>query len=90
MSSCTGESTARTARGRSQISFAGIVLIVLLQFYRRWISPLLGPHCRFVPSCSVYAAEAVESHGAVRGSWLAVRRVCRCHPYHTGGFDPVP
>ncbi len=66
------------------------LLLVLLDGYRRWISPLLGPRCRFAPSCSAYAAQAVREHGAARGSWLAVRRVARCHPFHPGGHDPVP
>jgi uncharacterized protein len=58
--------------------------------YRLAISPLLGPRCRFHPSCSSYALEALERHGAVRGLWLALRRVLRCHPWHPGGYDPVP
>jgi putative membrane protein insertion efficiency factor len=62
----------------------------LLTFYRRFISPLLGPRCRFYPSCSAYALEAVHVHGALKGSWLAVRRLSRCHPFHAGGIDPVP
>lgn len=66
------------------------VLLVLVFGYRRWISPLLGPRCRFAPSCSAYAAEALAVHGAGRGSWLAVRRIARCHPFHPGGHDPVP
>jgi hypothetical protein len=65
-------------------------LLFLLRGYRRWISPLLGPHCRFHPTCSAYAVEALERHGALRGSVLALRRVLRCHPLHPGGFDPVP
>ena len=66
------------------------VLLALVGGYRRWVSPLLGPHCRFAPSCSAYAAEALAVHGAGRGSWLAVRRIARCHPFHPGGHDPVP
>jgi putative membrane protein insertion efficiency factor len=66
------------------------LLLVLLDGYRRWVSPLLGPRCRFAPSCSAYAAAAVRAHGAGRGSWLAVRRIARCHPFHPGGHDPVP
>jgi putative membrane protein insertion efficiency factor len=66
------------------------VLIGLISFYRKVISPLLAPRCRFYPSCSAYALEAVRVHGAARGSWLAVRRLGRCHPFHSGGLDPVP
>lgn len=66
------------------------VLMVLITGYRRFISPLLGPHCRFAPSCSEYALEAVREHGAWRGTWLALRRLARCHPFNPGGFDPVP
>ncbi len=65
-------------------------IVVLLVGYKRFVSPLLPPACRFEPSCSVYAAEAVEHHGVVRGTWLAVRRLARCHPFSRGGFDPVP
>ncbi|MFK7855111.1 MAG: membrane protein insertion efficiency factor YidD [Granulosicoccus sp.] len=65
-------------------------MLRLIAFYRRWISPLLPPRCRFVPSCSEYAAEAIETYGTARGGWLAAKRVCRCHPFHPGGFDPVP
>jgi len=65
-------------------------IIAALRVYKRFVSPLLGPRCRFVPSCSEYAMEAVARHGAARGSWLAVRRLGRCHPFHPGGYDPVP
>ena len=65
-------------------------LLRLIGFYRRWISPLLPPHCRFHPTCSAYAAEAVSTHGAARGTWLAARRLARCHPFCAGGLDPVP
>ena len=66
------------------------LLLALLGFYRRYVSPLLGPRCRFAPSCSAYAVEAVTLHGAGRGSRLTLRRLLRCHPFHPGGHDPVP
>lgn len=66
------------------------MLMAVISAYRRFISPLLGPHCRFAPSCSAYALEAVREHGALGGSWLAVRRLARCHPFNPGGLDPVP
>lgn len=66
------------------------ILIRLVGFYRRAISPLTPPSCRYLPSCSAYALEALERHGAGRGSWLALRRILRCHPFARGGFDPVP
>ena len=66
------------------------VLAALVQVYRRAVSPLLPPRCRFAPTCSAYALEALQVHGAARGGWLALRRVARCHPFHPGGHDPVP
>ena len=66
------------------------VLIVLVAAYRYALSPMLGRSCRFHPSCSAYAQEALERHGALRGVWLALRRIGRCHPWHHGGYDPVP
>ena len=66
------------------------LLIGLLRAYRFAISPLYGQVCRYHPSCSAYALEAVTVHGSLRGSWLAVRRVARCHPWAAGGYDPVP
>lgn len=65
-------------------------LIRLIQGYQWFISPLLGPHCRFYPSCSQYAREAIALHGVARGLWLALCRIGRCHPWHPGGVDPVP
>ena len=66
------------------------LLLALIRGYSRWISPFLAPHCRFFPTCSAYAEEAVRLHGPARGGWLALRRVLRCHPFHAGGHDPVP
>jgi putative membrane protein insertion efficiency factor len=66
------------------------ILIALIRIYQWFISPLLGNHCRFYPSCSQYAREAIEHYGALRGGWLAIRRLLRCHPWHPGGVDPVP
>ena len=66
------------------------ILLALITAYRYALSPFLGQRCRFHPSCSAYAAEALTKYGALHGSWLAVKRVCRCHPFHPGGHDPVP
>jgi hypothetical protein len=66
------------------------LLIAFIGAYRYVLSPLLGRSCRFFPSCSEYAIEALQRHGALRGTWLATRRIVRCHPWHPGGFDPVP
>ena len=66
------------------------ILIILINGYRRLISPLFPPSCRFQPTCSQYAIEAIEKFGALRGSWLAIKRILRCHPFHPGGYDPVP
>jgi putative membrane protein insertion efficiency factor len=64
--------------------------LALLRFYKRFLSPLLPPMCRFEPTCSVYTMQAVEKYGFLRGSWLGVRRLSRCHPFNPGGWDPVP
>lgn len=66
------------------------LLILLIQGYRYLLSPIMGPHCRYYPTCSSYALTALETHGVMRGGSLAVKRICRCHPWHEGGFDPVP
>jgi len=66
------------------------MLLVLIRGYQYAISPLLGRNCRYLPTCSEYTAEAVTKYGAIKGGWLGVKRVCRCHPWHPGGYDPVP
>ena len=66
------------------------IAILLIRFYQKCISPLFPPHCRFYPTCSQYALEAVEKYGFLRGGFLAVKRILKCHPYHKGGYDPVP
>ena len=67
-----------------------IILMGIIKIYQKVISPLTPPSCRFYPTCSHYGIEAIEKHGALKGSWLAVRRISKCHPFHEGGFDPVP
>jgi uncharacterized protein len=89
VTSITVTSTAQREPQRRP-SAAARVLVLLLTGYRLFVSPLLAPRCRFYPSCSAYALEAVQEHGALRGSWLAARRLSRCHPFHAGGLDPVP
>jgi putative membrane protein insertion efficiency factor len=66
------------------------VLVAAIRGYQLAVRPLLGANCRFYPSCSDYAREAIERHGAAKGSWLATKRIAKCHPYHPGGYDPVP
>ncbi len=66
------------------------ILKGMIKIYQKTISPLTPPSCRFYPTCSHYGIEAIETHGALKGSWLAIRRISKCHPFHEGGFDPVP
>ncbi|MBT3388595.1 MAG: membrane protein insertion efficiency factor YidD [Desulfobacula sp.] len=66
------------------------LLLIFIKFYQYIISPLIGRNCRFYPTCSAYAVEAIEKYGCIKGLYLAVRRIMRCHPFHAGGFDPVP
>lgn len=72
------------------MSVAARALTLLIRGYQVTLSPLLPSACRYVPSCSQYTLEAVERHGAAEGTWLGVRRILRCHPFHAGGYDPVP
>jgi len=75
---------------RRKPTVAARILMAAIGFYRMVISPLLGPRCRFYPSCSAYALDAMRAHGAARGTWLAACRIARCHPFNPGGYDPVP
>jgi len=83
------QTAIRNSTGRTA-SVPARLLMVPIAGYRRFVSPLLPPRCRFAPSCSEYALTAVAEHGAARGLWLAVKRIARCHPFNPGGYDPVP
>ncbi len=71
-------------------SWAARAAVVILRSYKRFVSPVLPPACRFHPTCSEYAAEAIDRYGLLRGGWLGLKRLLRCHPFHPGGVDPVP
>ncbi|MBE2272619.1 MAG: membrane protein insertion efficiency factor YidD [Anaerolinea sp.] len=66
------------------------VVLALIRFYKRFISPVLPSSCRFEPTCSVYTYQAIEKYGVFKGGWMGVKRISRCHPFHPGGYDPVP
>ncbi|MEB3282857.1 MAG: membrane protein insertion efficiency factor YidD [Lyngbya sp.] len=66
------------------------IVVTLIKGYKMFISPLLPPSCRYQPTCSTYAIQAVERFGVIQGGWLAIKRILRCHPFHPGGYDPVP
>jgi uncharacterized protein len=83
-------STALKAGWRAALKLPAQFVAAPIVLYRRWISPALPARCRFYPSCSAYALEAVRTHGAIKGLGLAIWRLLRCHPFHPGGFDPVP
>ncbi|MEO1002729.1 MAG: membrane protein insertion efficiency factor YidD [Cyanobacteria bacterium J06638_7] len=83
-----GGSAAPRQAGASQL--LALLLLGLIGLYRRWLSPLLGPRCRFIPSCSAYGLEAISRHGPWRGGWLTLCRLLRCHPFSPCGCDPVP
>ena len=83
-------SGALTLAGRFVRRLPVLALTLVVRGYQLYVSPLLGPRCRFYPSCSAYALTALQRHGALRGSWLAVRRLARCHPWNPGGVDHVP
>lgn len=68
----------------------GRMMVAMIRLYQLLLSPLLGPNCRFTPTCSQYAIEAIQKYGAIRGVWYGVCRIARCHPFNAGGFDPVP
>lgn len=90
MTGGAGRAPARSLSGTLR-KLPRAALLLVIGLYRRLVSPLKPtPSCRFHPTCSAYAAEAIERHGALAGSWLALRRLLRCHPFHPGGFDPVP
>ena len=79
-----------TAEEKTLGSVPQRVMLFLVSFYRRRVSPLFPPSCRFYPTCSEYAMIALKRYGFAKGTWLAIKRICRCNPWHKGGYDPVP
>lgn len=73
-----------------QLTLAQKVALAIIRFYKRFLSPMLGSNCRFYPTCSSYMAEAIAKYGVLKGGWMGLRRIGRCHPWNEGGFDPVP
>jgi len=69
--------------------FISRILILIIRFYQKFISPLKGPTCRFYPTCSTYSIEAIKKYGPIKGSYLSLRRILKCHPFHEGGYDPL-
>lgn len=72
------------------LKLPGRAMVILIRIYQKLVSPLFPPACRFTPTCSTYAITSIERYGALRGGWMAIRRISRCHPWNPGGFDPVP
>jgi putative membrane protein insertion efficiency factor len=73
-----------------QLTIGQRIVLAVIRFYQRFLSPLLGSNCRFYPSCSSYSYEAIAKYGVIKGGWMGLRRIGRCHPWNAGGFDPVP
>nr|WP_314738840.1 membrane protein insertion efficiency factor YidD [uncultured Haemophilus sp.] len=88
--STTEQSSAEKGNEETRLSLMAKMLLLPIYFYRYFISPLIGPRCRFYPSCSTYAVEAIKIHGALKGGYLAIKRILRCNPLSEGGEDPVP
>jgi hypothetical protein len=77
-------------RYHRMLRLPGKIAVMLIRIYQKMVSPLFPPSCRFTPTCSSYAITSIERYGAMRGGWMAIRRISRCHPWNPGGFDPVP
>lgn len=82
--------TSHSPCSKRKVTLLALFFILLIKFYRYFISPMLLPRCRFNPTCSQYGLEAIQVHGAIKGSYLTIKRILKCHPLHEGGDDPVP